>query len=260
MDGNKFITIEAPETMNLKCKNLNIEVEENITTHAGRDIKTTAQNEIIQDSTGKTQIHSSNTIELEAQNTLDMYGKKKLITYTQGNAEIGALGQTHVHGANSRITALNKIDYKAPDMGQLFEPGEFLYGKEKEITDIIVMDKNFEENLEKNSFKEKVNLLVYTRNYEEGEEVTVIWKDESGEEQPFIGIVDKDGIATIEKVLFNKNEIQEEPEEPLNTEKDEEYRTYKGKKYNQEEWEKKEQKLWEQYQAKKNRKGFLDFF
>ncbi len=167
------LNLEALETLNFKAKNLNIEIEETITTKAGRDIKTTANNEITQNSMGKTQIYSNSNIQIEAQNTLDAYGKRKLITYTQGNAHMGALGQAHVHGTDALFTATNQLDYKAPTMGRLAESGEFKYTKEPAITEIIVMDENFEKEMDKIPSKGRFHVLVKTRNCEEGEILTL---------------------------------------------------------------------------------------
>ncbi len=257
---DKSIRIEAPETIEIIAKNLKMLIEEKIEIRA-TDIITTAKNEITQNSIGKTQIHSSSNMEISADKIADIYGKQKLITYTKGNAEMGALGRTHVHGTNALFTAKNQLDYKAPQMGRLAQSGEFLYGKEKEITDIIVMDENFEKELNESYFDEEVNLLVHTRNYEEGEEVTImIEQEDSEEEYTLTGTVDKEGIARIKKILFEKNEIQQDiPEQADAEDENKVYKTYKGKDYTKIEWDEFEEKQWEYHQYKKKSKGFFDF-
>lgn len=146
-------------------------------------------------------------------------------------------------------------------MGRLAQSGEFLYGKEKEITDIIVMDENFEKELNESYFDEEVNLLVHTRNYEEGEEVTImIEQEDSEEEYTLTGTVDKEGIARIKKILFEKNEIQQDiPEQADAEDENKFYKTYKGKDYTKIEWDEFEEKQWEYHQYKKKSKGFFDF-
>ncbi|MGH1517852.1 hypothetical protein [Chryseobacterium sp. JK1] len=42
----------------------------------------------------------------------------------------------HVYGANSLLTAKDKIEYKAPQMNKLPQNGEFEYTREKQIASI----------------------------------------------------------------------------------------------------------------------------
>ena len=92
----KSITINAPETIDIICKNLNIKVEENMKTNVGhnqentigKNIKTVAKEEISQDSGKKTIIASGDNTEISAKRDLDLYGKKSLIGFTDGQNRI----------------------------------------------------------------------------------------------------------------------------------------------------------------------------
>ncbi|TWP28919.1 hypothetical protein ETU08_08175 [Apibacter muscae] len=244
---------------------MEIDIQENLTTKVGNNISTTAGKEISQYSGKKTLLHSSQSMEVEAMNYLDLYGKQKLITYTKGNAEMGAMGQMHVHGTTALYSAKSTLDYKAPNMGRMAQPENFLYGKEKAILDIYVMDKNMEKRLEEVPYGEESHVFVQTRNYEEGEIVTVIGKpfDEETEEKCILkGVVDKEGIAKMEKTFyFKKNLIKQEGNSVIEgneIEEDAIYKTYKGKDYTYQQWQDFEQKQWEYYQSKQKRNRFWD--
>jgi hypothetical protein len=222
MDGNKNITVTAPETFNLNCKNLNIAVEENMKTTVGhnqensigRNIKTVAKEEISQDSGKKTIIASGDNMEISGGRELDLYGKKKLIGYTDGKTEFGSKEQMHVYGMTSLITAKDKIEYKAPSMNKLPESGKFEFHKEPNIVDFHWMDSEMENQITEIHENGEVKFFVQTRNIEPGEtiKVTVAEIDEldvkKGEKEVlFSGVVDENGIAELKEV-FEIEEIE----------------------------------------------------
>lgn len=262
------IELNAIKDINLNAgEKITMTAGTDIEIRAGKDLKATARNEIIQNSTGKTRIHSSHNIEMEARNTFEAYGGQKLITYTKGNAEMGALGRNHVHGGNTLVTAVSRADLKAPQVGELAESGEFKYTKEKEITEIFAMDEDFENEINFVPSKGNFHLLVHTRNYEEGEILTLQIEEniQDGEDDSIItltGTVDKEGIARLEEQVALEEKEREKLPEPGQEEENENkvYKTYKGKDYTKAEWDKFEEKLWDNYQYKKNSKGFFDLF
>ncbi|TWP27668.1 hypothetical protein ETU08_11740 [Apibacter muscae] len=244
---------------------MEIDIQENLTTKVGNNISTTAGQEISQYSGKKTLLHSSQSMEVEAMNYLDLYGKQKLITYTKGNAEMGALGQMHVHGTNALYSAKGNLDYKAPNMGRLAQSEKFLYGKTKTILEIYVMDKNMENRLEEVPYGEESHVFVQTRNYEEGEIITIIGEPlntETEETYTFKGIVNKEGIAKMEKTFSLKKNVAKQKEnilsEDMEIDENAIYKTYKGKDYTYQQWKDFEQKQWEYYQSKQKRKRFWD--
>lgn len=272
--GNSFevdiekdtITIKALEIINLLAQQINIKAEQDVNITAGHNMNTHVSNNYEIDTGRNTTIASGRNTYVSARSDMDIQGGRKIIGYSGGITEFGAATQMHIHGADSKITAMNKIYYKSPGMERLPQQEEFLYGKEKQIVEISVMDENFEKELDESCFNEKVNVLVYTRNYEEGEEVTIVMRQKKPDRKHTLtGIVDKEGVAKIENVMFKKNEIrQEEVSEQENIDIEDENKVYKknykGKDYTEEQWNEFEQKQWENYQRKKKNKGFFDWF
>ncbi|AZB34792.1 type VI secretion system Vgr family protein [Chryseobacterium bernardetii] len=208
------INITAPETITIKSKNLKFDIEENIETKAGKNmdtnvgqnIKIIAKQEISQDSGKKTIINAGTNTEISARAHLDLYGKEKFIGYTDGQTEFGAKDRMHVYGANSLLTAKDKIEYKAPQMNKLPQNGEFDYTKEKQIVSAQWMDADMNKEIVMASYEEEISLLVYTRNYEEGESITLTVyevddKDINNGEKEIIltGNVKKDGFAELKR-------------------------------------------------------------
>jgi len=275
----KSITIQAPETIDIICKNLNIKVEENMKTDVGhnqentigKNIKTIAKEEISQDSGKKTIIASGDNTEISARKDLDLYGKKNLIGFTDGKTEFGAKEQMHVYGASSLITAKDKIEYKAPSMNKLPENGEFKYGKEKKILNAKWMCGEMENDISNAFVGDKVSLLVQTRNYEEGESITLKVKEKNdgdvkdGEKEiTLTGKVNAEGFAELkEEVEIEKSKEEEQKKEQQEVQKklEEEkkateiYKTYEGKDYTFNEWKKYEQKAYDEYRKQKERKS-----
>ncbi|WP_326981069.1 phage baseplate assembly protein V [Chryseobacterium sp. MYb264] len=211
------INITAPETITIKSKNLKFDIEENIETHVGKNMDTNvgqnirviAKQEITQDSGKKTAINAGTNTEISAKAHLDLYGKEKLIGYTDGQTEFGAKERMHVYGANSLLTAKEKIEYKAPQMNKLPQNGDFEYTREKQIASMYWAYE--EENaslMDDSKFFVDMNLIVQTRNYEEGESIDVTIKSDDGEplaegltELTLSGVVDRDGIVVFKEPL-----------------------------------------------------------
>lgn len=212
----KSITITAPETIDIICKNLNVKVEENMKTTVGhnqettvsKNIKTLAKEEISQDSGKKTIISSGDNTEISARKDLDLYGKKNLIGFTDGKTEFGAKQQMHIYGANSLITAKDKIEYKAPSMNKLADSGKFDYDKEPAIIDVMWMNDNADINIKKLFKDEEASVFVTTRNAKEGEQVNIEVEElnEDGEKSTntYSGNVDSEGKAVLKKVVKHK--------------------------------------------------------
>jgi hypothetical protein len=114
----------------------------------------------------------------------------------------------HVYGATSLITALDKIEYKAPQMNKLPESGKFKYDKEKQIISAKWKCENVDKTIREASAGDKVSLLVRTRNYEEGETISIdIFKNEYEEKKKitYTGTVNKEGFAELKEA----HEIEE---------------------------------------------------
>lgn len=164
----KSITITAPETIDIICRNLNIKVDENMKTTVGhnqentigKNIKTVAKEEISQDSGKKMILSSGDNTEISARKDLDLYGKKNLIGFTDGKTEFGAKEQMHIYGANSLITAKDKIEYKAPSMNKLPDAGKFDYDKEPTIIDVMWMNDNADTSIKKLFKDEEASVFV----------------------------------------------------------------------------------------------------
>ncbi|MEG1665380.1 phage baseplate assembly protein V [Chryseobacterium sp.] len=218
------INITAPETITIKSKNLKFDIEENIETKAGKNmdtnagenIKIIAKQEISQDSGKKTIINAGTNTEISAKVHLDLYGKEKFIGYTDGQTEFGAKDRMHVYGANSLLTAKDKIEYKAPQMNKLPQNGEFEYNKEKQIVSAQWMDDVMENNIQQSHRGNKASLLVYTRNYEEGDSISLKVVDKNGKEIKegqkeliLSGAVNKEGYAILKEAIeIPKNKTQ----------------------------------------------------
>ncbi|CAA7387194.1 type VI secretion system Vgr family protein [Chryseobacterium fistulae] len=229
------INITAPETITIKSKNLKFDIEENIETkvgknmdtNAGQNIKIIAKQEISQYSGKKIIINAGTNTEISAKAHLDLYGKEKFIGYTDGQTEFGAKDRMHVYGANSLLTAKDKIEYKAPQMNKLPQNGEFEYTKERKIVSMCWAYE--EENtslMDDSKFFVDMNLIVQTRNYEEGESIDVTIKSDDGEplaegldELTLSGTVDRDGIVIFKEPLksYTLELIKEEEVKTENT-------------------------------------------
>ncbi|WP_294328644.1 phage baseplate assembly protein V [uncultured Chryseobacterium sp.] len=211
------INITAPETITIKSKNLKFDIEENMDTRVGKNmdtnvgqnIKIIAKQEISQDSGEKTIINAGTNTEISAKSHLDLYGKEKFIGYTDGQTEFGAKDRMHVYGANSLLTAKEKIEYKAPQMNKLPEDGKFDYTKEKQIVNVQWMDAEAEESIDVAFLGDKISLLVQTRNFNEGETITIdIEDDVNGEikETTYSGTIDKAGFSILKQKIEIKHE------------------------------------------------------
>ncbi len=266
----KSITIQAPETIDIICKNLNIKVEENMKTDVGhnqentigKNIKTIAKEEISQDSGKKTIIASGDNTEISARKNLDLYGKKNLIGFTDGKTEFGAKEQMHVYGMTSLITAKNKIEYKAPSMNKLPESGKFKHDKEKQIINAVWMNDKMDEKIKSAAVGDKVSLLVQTRNFEEGETITIVVDEIDGKdvkngekEITLTGTVNAQGLAELKEAVEIEKSQQEEEEKKKEEDKkaNEIYKTIEGKDYTFDEWKEYEQKAWEEYKRNKRK-------
>ncbi|SIS49663.1 hypothetical protein SAMN05421639_1071, partial [Chryseobacterium shigense] len=221
------INITAPETITIKSKNLKFDIEENIETKAGKDmdtnvgqnIKIIARQEISQDSGKRTIISAGTNTEISAKAHLDLYGKEKFIGYTDGQTEFGAKDRMHVYGSNSLLTAIDKIEYKAPQMNKLPQNGEFEYTKEKQIVSIQWMDGDMKDIIDTAFIGEKISILVYTRNYDEGETIDVDVEHDYNNEKKEItysGVVNKEGFAELkEKVEIEKQKEEDSSEKNI---------------------------------------------
>ena len=194
--------------------------------------------------------------------TYKLYGKKNLIGFTDGKTEFGAKEQMHVYGANSLITAKDKIEYKAPNMNKFPESGTFKYDKEKQIISAVWMNDKMTERTDLISYEEKASLLVQTRNYEEGETITIVIDEidendinDDGKEITLTGTVNKDGFAElkeeVEVLQKTQKETEQEQQQQIQQEegkkKNEVYKTYEGKDYNYYEWQEFDEKQYEEY-------------
>jgi len=218
---NKHITISAPETFTVNCKNMVFNVQENMTANVGKDqktiikenssinigknLKTVVTNEISQDSGKKTIIASGDNTEISANKELDLYAKKQLIGFSDGKTEFGAKDQMHVYGASSLITAQNKIEYKAPQMNKLPEKGKFKYTKEPTVLSTEWMDKDLLKEKHFANVKDKAGIIVQTRNTIEGDSVFVEVEetliDGSTQIHTFKGVVNENGLAELKEIV-----------------------------------------------------------
>jgi type VI secretion system secreted protein VgrG len=271
----KSITIQALETIDIICKNLNIKVEENMKTNVGhnqentigKNIKTVAKEEISQDSGKKTIIASGDNTEISARKDLDLYGKNKLIGFTDGKTEFGAKEQMHIYGTNSLITAKDKIQYKAPQMNKLPESGKFKYDKEPKIINMVWCygEDNIPLTDDSKDYVD-MNLIVNTRNYEKGESISVTIKADDGEpiadgltELTLTGVVDENNQIVFKEPFKNYSlYLMNEDNSEVENKEDENaiYRTYEGKNYTKEEWKVFEDEQYKIYLEKRNKKGF----
>ena len=224
MDGNGTIEVKAPKNIIFTAgEDLKFSAGRNMTTNVANNLTTNVGNEIIQDSGRKTTFSSGTDIQVAALRDIDIYGKEKLIGYTDGKTELGAKERMHIYGTNSLITAQDKIEYKAPKMNKLPEQGEFRYDKEKHILSAEWINNDIEQIIDTAYIGEKVSLLVKTRNYEEGETISITIKEKDGKdvadgnkELVLTGTVDKEGYAVLKKgvdIQYSEREIQKKLEE-----------------------------------------------
>ena len=224
MDGKGTIEVKAPKNIIFTAgEDLKFSAGRNMTTNVANNLTTNVGNEIIQDSGRKTTFSSGTDIQVTALRDIDIYGKEKLIGYTDGKTELGAKERMHIYGTNSLITAQDKIEYKAPKMNKLPEQGEFKYDKEKHILSVEWINNDIEQIIDTAYIGEKVSLLVKTRNYEEGETLSITIKEKDGKdvadgnkELVLTGTVDKEGYAVLKKgvdIQYSEREIQKKLEE-----------------------------------------------
>ena len=229
MDGNGTIEVKAPKNIIFTAgEDLKFSAGRNMTTNVANNLTTNVGNEIIQDSGRKTTFSSGTDIQVAALRDIDIYGKEKLIGYTDGKTELGAKERMHIYGTNSLITAQDKIEYKAPKMNKLPEQGEFKYDKEKRIISAEWMNNDIEQNIDTAYIGEKVSLLVRTRNYEEGEAINIIIKEKdrkdvaNGKQEVILtGIVNNEGYAIL-KESMNIEYSEREEQKKLEKQKEKE--------------------------------------
>lgn len=201
----KNIEITTPETLTLNSKNMVINVQENLSTNVGKNIKTVAKDDISQDSGKKTVMASGSNMEISANNELDLYGKKQVTGYSDGKTEFGAKEQMHVYGASSLITAKDKIEYKAPQMNKLAESGKFNFTKVPSIISVEWMDKDLENKKYFANESEKASILVQTRNATEGDSISIdveeTLTDGTINNHTFSGTVGGNGLAKLKEIV-----------------------------------------------------------
>lgn len=219
MNGNGTIEVKAPKNIIFTAgEDLKFSAGRNMTTNVANNLTTNVGNEIIQDSGRKTTFSSGTDIQVTALRDIDIYGKEKLIGYTDGKTELGAKERMHIYGTNSLITAKDKIEYKAPKMNKLPEQGEFRYDQEKRIISAMWTDENMERVVNKAVLNNRLSLLVKTRNYKEGETITIKIKEKNNrdvtnnsQDKILTGIVDKNGFAFLkESFLVELSDREEE--------------------------------------------------
>ena len=200
---NNILTLNALHAINLEAPFIHLKAEKNITLTAGNNIE--------HDSGNKTIMSSGDNTEISANKELDIYGKKKLIGYTNGKTEWGAKQQMHVYGGTSLITAKSRIDYKAPQIAKMPQPGIFEYTKEPSIISAKWVENDLKTKKYVISPEEHANIVIQTRNYKKGEEIIVKVKEKNDQsiktnlkEMTFKGVVDENGYAVL-KGLFNIN-------------------------------------------------------
>ena len=229
MDGNGTIEVKAPKNIIFTAgEDLKFSAGRNMTTNVANNLTTNVGNEIIQDSGRKTTFSSGTDIQVAALRDIDIYGKEKLIGYTDGKTELGAKERMHIYGTNSLITAQDKIEYKAPKMNKLPEQGEFRYDKEKHILSAEWINNDIEQIIDTAYVGEKVSLLVRTRNYEEGEAINIIIKEKdrkdvaNGKQEVILtGIVNNEGYAIL-KESMNIEYSEREEQKKLEKQKEKE--------------------------------------
>lgn len=152
---------------------------------------------------------SGDNTEISANKELDIYGKKKLIGYTDGRTEWGAKQQMHVYGGTSLITAKSRIDYKAPQIAKMPQPGIFEYTKEPSIISAKWVENDLKTKKYNISPGENASIVIHTRNYKKGEIIIVKVKEKNNKtikddqkELTFKGLVDENGYAIL-KQIFN---------------------------------------------------------
>jgi hypothetical protein len=145
------------------------------------------------------------------------------------------------------------VDIKITDCGQRNEPEDVKPVskglKKKKILNAKWMCAEMEENINQVYVDDKVSLLVKTRNYAEGETITIIIDDKNGydakegeKELTFTGTVAADGSAelkeqmVIEDVAENPKHKTDKEVQREEAEKSEIYITHEGKGYTRTEW------------------------
>lgn len=145
-------------------------------------------------------------------------------------------------------------DIKITDCGQRNEPSDIdavpkEAKKEKQILNLTWICAETKEEIKVTGLGDKIDLLVKTRNYEEGEILTIILDDENGydlkegqKEITFTGTVMADGYAElkekmeIESITEISNETELEEIKATEDKKNKIHVTYEGKDYTQDEW------------------------
>lgn len=142
------------------------------------------------------------------------------------------------------------VDIKITDSGQLSEPEDIaLIAEEKQILSAAWMCEEMEEEIKISNVDDKISLLVKTKNYKEGENISLKIKENTGreinegiKEMTLSGIVKSDGYAELkQKVALEP--VTEKPRDKtvkeLQKEKAEEnkiYITNNGIDYTKAEW------------------------
>jgi hypothetical protein len=145
------------------------------------------------------------------------------------------------------------VDIKITDCGQRNEPEDVKPAskglKKKKILNAKWMCAEMEENIGSAGDEEKVSLLVKTRNYIEGETITLIIDDENGydvkkgkKEITLTGTVAADGSAELKEEVVIES-VDDKPKHKTDkqlqleeAEKTETYITHEGKGYTRTEW------------------------
>jgi uncharacterized protein (DUF2345 family) len=199
------ITITAPKKILLKAEDIALQASKSIAMTAGTNISAAAQKDVTLDAGGKMQQFASDNLHIDAGKTLDLFGKKQIIQHSEDRIDIGAKKNIHLHGKQTKLTAEDKIEYKAPKMNKIPQQGDFKYDKKPMIIDVNWMDTDFSDTRTRLLHGESASIFVQTRNAKEGEsiELDVEEKNEKGEitKHKFSGKVGQDGTAHMREVV-----------------------------------------------------------
>ncbi len=206
---DKKIQITAPEEIVLHSKKITFDAEQDIQVKAGNNIITTAKVNIDTHAGKHLTQSAANNVHIDAGKIVDVHGKQQIIAYADGRTDIGAKEKLHVHGAITRLTGEDKIEYKCPTMDKVTQKGDFKYTKKKEVVEVYWMDGDKRESIDKLPTGLKATIYVQTRNFEVGETVKLTIREKKNaelqkgkQEIQLSGTIDDKGIAHMQETFY----------------------------------------------------------
>jgi len=117
--AEKSITITAPENMTLNCKNMAINVEEDMITRVGGNMESTIEGNTTFTTTKETTIDSTGNINVTTPQKVDVSGTSGVKVYSPATTEVEGTANVKVSGARAEVKGTATLNLEASTLNTI---------------------------------------------------------------------------------------------------------------------------------------------